>query len=439
MSEPQIQYARTTDGVSIAYTTTGDGPPILYCHDHGIAMEHHWTGSAPANDTIRVLSGRTRVTIFDAAGIGASQRDVSDFTLAAQVRAIEAVAAHIAESQFTLIGTATATASAALYAAQQPGRVRELICVFPAFPVVRRTGAAIRDNWSLDRRRAAGAALPDGPVSGQRWYSNAMRESMAAEVYAAYRSEFTDADLSAIYRRIPVSTLLCIEKAGPAREASLALASVVPSCRVATTPDLLSDFVAALLEFMGIDGETPDPSLHMESSTPAAPATSSGMKAILFTDIADSTALTERMGDAAFRSTARSLDDRMRAAITGAGGSAVDGKLLGDGVMAVFTSAAQAIEAAQRCIELSAESELRLHVGLHAGDAIHEGGNVYGGAVNIAARVCALSAPGEILVSSTMRELARTSTGATFADRGEHQLKGIDDAVRIYAVRLSTK
>jgi adenylate cyclase len=76
-----------------------------------------------------------------------------------------------------------------------------------------------------------------------------------------------------------------------------------------------------------------------------------------------------------------------------------------------------------------------MHIGLHAGDVISEGTNVYGGAVNIASRICGLCAPGEILVSTTVRELARTSAGATFEDRGEHMLKGIDDPVRIFAVR----
>jgi len=57
-----------------------------------------------------------------------------------------------------------------------------------------------------------------------------------------------------------------------------------------------------------------------------------------------------------------------------------------------------------------------------------------GGAVNIAARICGLSQPGEILVSGTIRDLARTSAGATFEDRGEHALKGIDDPVRLFAV-----
>jgi adenylate cyclase len=78
-----------------------------------------------------------------------------------------------------------------------------------------------------------------------------------------------------------------------------------------------------------------------------------------------------------------------------------------------------------------------LHVGVHAGDVITERDNVYGGAVNIASRICALSAPGEILVSATVRDLARTSSGVSFDDRGEHTLKGIADPVRVFAVRSS--
>jgi adenylate cyclase len=74
-------------------------------------------------------------------------------------------------------------------------------------------------------------------------------------------------------------------------------------------------------------------------------------------------------------------------------------------------------------------------VGLHAGDVIREQDNVFGGAVNIAARVSALSAPGEVLVSDVVRALARTSAGVAFEDRGEHALKGVADPHRLYAVR----
>jgi adenylate cyclase len=77
---------------------------------------------------------------------------------------------------------------------------------------------------------------------------------------------------------------------------------------------------------------------------------------------------------------------------------------------------------------------LDLHLGAHAGDVIHEGNNVYGGAVNIAARICDLSAPGQVLVSDALRWLARTSTNVRFIDRGEHSLKGVVDRVRIFEI-----
>ena len=156
---------------------------------------------------------------------------------------------------------------------------------------------------------------------------------------------------------------------------------------------------------------------------------------ILFTDIVDSTALTERLGDVALpRCLARARCGLARGDPR-AGGAAIDGKLLGDGVLATFPSAAQAIDGARRCLALSAASELGLHIGLHAGDVIREDNNVYGGAVNIASRICGLSAPGEILVSDVVRGMARSSAGVVFEDRGEQEMKGVGEPVRVYAVR----
>ena len=175
---------------------------------------------------------------------------------------------------------------------------------------------------------------------------------------------------------------------------------------------------------------------------PSPPA--SGTVVILFTDIVDSTALTERLGDARFRDASRALDERLRAAIREGGGAPIEGKVLGDGVMAAFSSAREAIAVALRCSELSAESELGLHIGLHAGDVIHEqdpGGqsNVYGGTVNIASRICGLSAPGEVLASDVVRGMARSSAGVSFIDRGDHEMKGVGEPVRVYAVAASDR
>jgi class 3 adenylate cyclase len=159
------------------------------------------------------------------------------------------------------------------------------------------------------------------------------------------------------------------------------------------------------------------------------------MAVLLFTDIAESTALTEQLGDAAFRAKARELDSSLRSVIKDSGGTPVEGKVLGDGVLAVFTSARGAIDCALRCEAAGEPVGLQLHLGIHAGDVIREGNNVYGGAVNIAARIAAASQPGEVLVSDTLRGLARTSAGVTFDDRGEHELKGVGEPQRLFAVR----
>jgi hypothetical protein len=95
-----------------------------------------------------------------------------------------------------------------------------------------------------------------------------------------------------------------------------------------------------------------------------------GTVIIIFADIADSTALTERLGDTAFRAKARQLGGALRAVIRECAGTPVEGPTLGDGVLAMFTSAREAIEAAQRCGKAGDDAGLPLHLGLHAGDVI---------------------------------------------------------------------
>ncbi len=160
-----------------------------------------------------------------------------------------------------------------------------------------------------------------------------------------------------------------------------------------------------------------------------------GTAIVLFADIVESTSLTEQLGDAAFRRRARALDDAMRVAVHNNGGAVITANSLGDGILATFPAASQAVAAALALESAAKVAQLQLHVGLHAGDITREKGNVFGGAVNIAARISALSAPGEVLVSDIVRGLARTSAGVTFEDRGEQRLKGIADLVRVFAVQ----
>jgi class 3 adenylate cyclase len=204
------------------------------------------------------------------------------------------------------------------------------------------------------------------------------------------------------------------------------IAAAIPGAQLAMIDDITYAGAHELLERFIQEREQPTAGVEMLPS---------GTAVILFADIADSTALTERLGDAAFRENARKLDGSLRAIIREHAGTAIEGKLLGDGVLAVFTSARQAIEAALACGRSGDDSGLPLHLGLHAGDVIREDNNVYGGAVNIASRISGLSAPGEVLVSDTVRSLARTSAGVAFEDRGEQELKGVGEAVRVWAVQ----
>jgi class 3 adenylate cyclase len=293
----------------------------------------------------------------------------------------------------------------------------------------------IRGNWSLARTAIAGLVYPSGPSERQRWFADFLRRSVSPETAARYVEFHATVDVTAYLPRVPAPTLILHARGYrnvPIR-AGRDVAALMPDARfIAMDGDTMGTLdpggsgYAAVAEFLD-EGQG-------RASSPT-PEPGSGTAIILFADIADSTALTERLGDAAFREKARALDEALREAITSNGGTAIEGKLLGDGVLAVFTSAREAIACAQACHEAGSHAGLPLHLGIHAGDVIREEGNVYGGAVNIASRVAGEAAAGETFVSGTVRDLARTSAGVSFEDRGERELKGVGEPVRVWAVR----
>jgi class 3 adenylate cyclase len=331
----------------------------------------------------------------------------------------------------TVMTEVWSTLIGALFAARHRDRVERLVLwspvVGPADELLA-MAAGIRANWSDARRVSATRTLPDGPTSLQRTLSRGLRESYDRPETCARQIEiYAAADLDRALAAVTSPALVVARERR--HRAAMHVTGKLARGELRLVPGSADmaflgyePIVALVHNYMSV-GIPPSIQSHAPGSTAI----------ILFTDIADSAALTERMGDAAFRASSRALDDGVRAAMRDAGGIPVEGKVLGDGVMGVFTSAANAIGAARRCLELS--GELPVHIGLHAGDVIREADNVYGGAVNIASRICALCAPGEILVSQTIRDLARTSAGVTFEDRGERALKGIEDPVRVFAVQ----
>jgi class 3 adenylate cyclase len=163
-----------------------------------------------------------------------------------------------------------------------------------------------------------------------------------------------------------------------------------------------------------------------------------GLCTILFTDVEGSTALTQRVGDAKAREVLRAHERIVREALKAHGGSEV--KTLGDGFMASFSSATRALECAigmQQAFAAhseAAEEPIRVRIGLNAGEPIAEEKDLFGTAVNMAARIAAMAEGGEIMASDVVRQLV-AGKGFLFADRGDVALRGFEDPVRLYEVR----
>jgi class 3 adenylate cyclase len=331
------------------------------------------------------------------------------------------------------------------YAAHYPHKVDRLVVwstfsrLGDAFPpeMLRGLAALARANWDLCARTLADIGLRRRSEELGLQLAEVYKQSSSGEVGARLIEDNLDEDLTPVLSRIDAPTLVVHALRSPLGPVTLSqkVAAAIPNARFLLLPEPASlvardiagpdQIVSFLNEGLAIVAPTEDV---------AGPDIPSSMTAIMFADIVDSTALTERLGDAAFRAKARELDAALRAIIREHSGTAIEGKLLGDGVLAVFTSAREGIAAAMVCAMAGGQAGLPLHLGLHAGDVIREDNNVYGGAVNIASRISGLSAPGEVLVSETVRSLARTSAGVRFEDRGEQALKGVGEAVRVWAV-----
>lgn len=432
--EPRIQYVTTADGVSIAYAMAGEGRPLLRVPTLPVSHLQLLWHAEFARDANSISQGHTLVA-YDARGFGLSQRNVTDFSLDALIRDIEAIVDHLGLGQLQVMSAGYGVPIAIAYAAIHPARISHLALSAYAsaqgMPEEELNAilALGERNWELATETLVHAVLGWSNSATAHQIAEVMRASASPETLRRFihqiRSWRIDDMLTAI-----ASPTLVIGRSSPNQsfERARELAAAIPSARLTMVDGPLES--TNMQEAATIASFFSDGAVVMPASREAPHTTLT----ILFTDIVDSASLTEKFGDAAFRERARQLDEALRAAIREDGGTPVEGKVLGDGVMAVFTSARQAIDAARRCRDAANDIALHLHIGIHAGDVIRDGDNVYGGAVNLAARIAAHAEPGEILVSDVVRGLARTSAGVAFQDCGEHELKGIADPQRLYAI-----
>jgi class 3 adenylate cyclase len=446
MQEQQIHYATTSDGVRIAFTTRGKGRPLLFMVGPGgssnVEAGTHGTGNPRMLTQKEGLSRNRMLVSLDLRGQGMSARGANDLSLAAYLRDIDAVVKRIGADRIDIMALTYGVPVAVAYSARNPGRVAHLILwhamgVSGLSPLDQLSPALkllLDSDWVTFTEVINHIWLGWEDGSGASESASMMRESTTAEGLKAQWEAVRQIDVTDEVEKVSCPTLVLHRRGVRGRRRASAIAAAIPNARMVTLEgDSLTTYMGdleTLLRVMddflgdGNEAEVPSPGDDVPSGTAV----------ILFADIAGSTALTERLGDAAFRARARALDTALRNIIRDNAGTPIDGKLLGDGVLATFASASQAIAAALACGRAGHDAGLPLHLGLHAGDVIREEGNVFGGAVNIAARISALSAPGEVLVSQTVRDLARTSAGVSFEDRGEQSLKGVSEPVRVWAV-----
>jgi class 3 adenylate cyclase len=153
---------------------------------------------------------------------------------------------------------------------------------------------------------------------------------------------------------------------------------------------------------------------------------------ILFTDICSSTERAASLGDHDWRGLLDRHDEVLRVALERHGG--VEVRTTGDGMLSTFDSPARAVRCALDMIEAAQTTGLDIRAGVHTGEVEHRDGDLVGIGVHIGARVAALAGRGEVLVSSAVPPLV-VGSGLDFADHGEHKLKGVPGAWRLFAVK----
>jgi len=443
--EPRIQYTHTADGVSIAFWTLGEGPPIVGIP--GVPWSHiqlEWQVPGYSRWYER-LAEKRKLLRYDGRGSGLSDRNVADYSVDAHMLDLQAVVERLGVQRFVLFSPHTACPVAIAYAARHPEAVSHLVLWCPWAPREARSQAlwalSKTADWELITEALAHAGLGWSAGEEAHRYAAFARECTTAETARATFRAFAEFDVAAVLSQVRSPTLIFQRRQAPLLpgvEVAKDLASGIPDARLA----LLEG--ASLLPWMG-DMEAVlaaiDEFLGDSEPAPAGvePAAAGGFCTILFTDVEGSTALTERLGDAKAREVLRNHELIVREALRAHGGAEV--KAMGDGFMASFSSATRALECAiamQRAFaahdDEHPETPIRVRIGLNAGEPIAEDEDLFGTAVILAARIAAQAQGGEILASDVVRQLV-AGKGFLFADRGEVALRGFEDPVRLYEVR----
>jgi len=439
----QIQFVTAPDGVGLAVATMGSGPPLLIVPGWISHLELDWTWPV-SHDLFDRLARNHLLVRYDKRGTGLSDRDVSDYSLEAQVGDLDAIISALGLRGVALLGYSQGGPISIAYAVQHPDNVSHLILYGTYHKSERMSDltdafmALIRADWG----GYGGAAMLEVFIPGARpearnTFAEYQRQAADAEGAIGTTVAALEYEITPLLPQVAAPTLVLHrrgDKAVPFQQGR-EIAARIPGARfVPLEGDI---HVISLGDTEPLISAVEDFLLGQEGPR-APPKVSEGPQTILFTDMEGSTTLTQRLGDDKAQEVLRTHNAILRDALNIHGGSEV--KHTGDGIMATFPSAARALACAvavQRQLashnESDAETPLRVRIGLNAGEPVAEDDDLFGSAVQLAARICAQADAGDILVSNVVRELA-AGKGFDFSDRGTADLKGFDEPVRLYAV-----
>ncbi len=442
----ETQYAKSSD-VSIAYQVMGEGPfDLVFVPGSVSHVELGWEIPALAA-FYRRLASFSRLIVFDKRGTGMSDRVVGAPTIETRMDDVRAVMDAVGSERAAVLGLSEGGPMSAVFAATYPERLGALVLC----------GALIRSLWAPDfpwgyteeeweraceeerrhwgepefMRQLVQGLVPSLDEENLQGLITMFRQGASPGAFDALNRMNKDVDVRAVLPTIRIPTLVVNRTEEPEglREGCRCAARLIQGARHIELPGAdhapfagdSESYLRAVEEFLigtweaGWGEAEPDRVLAT----------------VLFTDIVSSSEKAASLGDRAWRDLLERHHELVRRQLVRFRGSEVD--TAGDGFLASFDGPARAIRCANAIVESMPELGLEVRAGLHTGECELMDGKVAGIAVHTGARVSSFAQPGEVLVSSTVKDLVAGS-GISFEDRGAHQLKGIPGEWRVYAV-----
>jgi pimeloyl-ACP methyl ester carboxylesterase len=436
----ETRYAKS-DELSIAYQVSGKGPDLVFVPGSLSHVELGWE-TPPTMQIYRRLSRFSRMITFDKRGTGLSDRSAELPTLEERMDDVRAVMDAAECEKAAIVGISEGGPMALLFAATYPERVTALV-LWATFA---------RMTWALDYPQGIDPQIGHNFCDqiethwghGRIWPLIATQDAPDDEATRRHLARFERGSATPAMAGAANRFSLLVD----AREVLSSISA--PTLVVHRTEDPLTSveharYLAAhirgarLKEFPGEfhesyldkDGEILDEIEQFLTGTRQDHAIDRVLKTVLFTDIVGSTERAVQMGDGRWHELLVTHDSTVRRELTRFHGQEVQST--GDGFLASFDGPARAIRCARAIREEVGAIGLEVRAGLHAGECVERGEDLAGVAVHIGARVAGLASPGEVLVTSTVRDLV-TGSEIEFADRGVHALKGVPGEWQLLAV-----